>query len=76
MANNARDVALGSGSVTAATVATVAICILVGYPVAYYIAVYGGRWKNLLIALAVTTVAGLFTSFGSLIDFVERLRSR
>ena len=33
--------------------ATVAICILVGYPVAYYIAVYGGRWKNLLIALVV-----------------------
>lgn len=33
--------------------ATVALCLLVGYPVAYYIARYGGRWKSLLIALVV-----------------------
>ena len=33
--------------------ATVALCALVGYPVAYYIAVFGGRWKNVLIALVV-----------------------
>lgn len=30
--------------------ATAAICLLVGYPVAYYIARYGGRWKHALIA--------------------------
>jgi spermidine/putrescine transport system permease protein len=33
--------------------ATVALSLLIGYPVAYYIAVYGGRWKNVLIALVV-----------------------
>ena len=33
--------------------ATVGICILIGYPVAYYIAVFGGRWKNVLLALVV-----------------------
>jgi spermidine/putrescine transport system permease protein len=33
--------------------ATVAICLLIGYPVAYYIAIFGGRWKNLLLALVV-----------------------
>jgi spermidine/putrescine transport system permease protein len=33
--------------------AAVAICLLIGYPVAYYIAVFGGRWKNVLIALVV-----------------------
>jgi spermidine/putrescine transport system permease protein len=33
--------------------ATVALCLLIGYPVAYYIAVFGGRWKNVLIALVV-----------------------
>jgi spermidine/putrescine transport system permease protein len=33
--------------------AAVAICLLIGYPVAYYIARFGGRWKNLLIALVV-----------------------
>jgi spermidine/putrescine transport system permease protein len=32
---------------------TVVICLLVGYPVAYYIARYGGRWKHMLIALVV-----------------------
>jgi spermidine/putrescine transport system permease protein len=33
--------------------AAVVICLLIGYPVAYYIARFGGRWKNLLIALVV-----------------------
>jgi spermidine/putrescine transport system permease protein len=33
--------------------ATVAICLVIGYPVAYYIVVFGGRWKNLLLALVV-----------------------
>ena len=34
-------------------VATVVLCLLIGYPVAYYIARFGGRRKNLLIALVV-----------------------
>jgi len=33
--------------------ATAALCILIGYPVAYYIARFGGRWKYLLVALVV-----------------------
>jgi spermidine/putrescine transport system permease protein len=33
--------------------ATVALCLLIGYPVAYYIARFGGSRKNLLIALVV-----------------------
>ena len=33
--------------------ATVALCLLIGYPVAYYIAIFGGRWKTVLIALVV-----------------------
>ena len=33
--------------------ATVLICLLIGYPVAYYIAIFGGRWKNVLLALVV-----------------------
>jgi spermidine/putrescine transport system permease protein len=33
--------------------AAVLLCLLIGYPVAYYIAVFGGRWKNVLIALVV-----------------------
>jgi spermidine/putrescine transport system permease protein len=33
--------------------AAVLICLLIGYPVAYYIAIFGGRWKNVLIALVV-----------------------
>jgi spermidine/putrescine transport system permease protein len=33
--------------------ATVALCLLIGYPSAYYIARFGGRWKTLLIALVV-----------------------
>jgi spermidine/putrescine transport system permease protein len=34
-------------------VATVVLCLLIGYPVAYYIARFGGRWKTLLIAVVV-----------------------
>jgi spermidine/putrescine transport system permease protein len=33
--------------------ATVAICLLIGYPIAYYIAIFGGRWKVVLLALVV-----------------------
>ena len=33
--------------------ATVALCLLLGYPVAYYIARFGGRHKHVLIALVV-----------------------
>ncbi|MBW2408229.1 MAG: ABC transporter permease [Deltaproteobacteria bacterium] len=29
------------------------LCILVGYPIAYYIATYGGRWKTLLLFLVI-----------------------
>jgi spermidine/putrescine transport system permease protein len=34
-------------------VATVSLCLAIGYPVAYYIARFGGRRKNLLILLVV-----------------------
>ncbi len=34
-------------------VATVALCLLLGYPVAYYIARYGGARKHVLVALVV-----------------------
>jgi spermidine/putrescine transport system permease protein len=34
-------------------VATVVLCLLIGYPIAYYIARFGGRWKTLLIAVVV-----------------------
>ena len=33
--------------------ATTALCLAIGYPVAYYIARYGGRYRNALIALLV-----------------------
>ena len=33
--------------------ATVVLCLVLGYPVAYYIARFGGRHKNILIALVV-----------------------
>jgi spermidine/putrescine transport system permease protein len=33
--------------------ATVALCLLIGYPIAYYIARYGGSRKHILIALLV-----------------------
>ena len=31
----------------------VALCILIGYPVAYYIARHGGRWRTLLLVLVI-----------------------
>jgi spermidine/putrescine transport system permease protein len=33
--------------------ATVALCLVIGYPVAYYIAIFGGRWKHVLVAMVV-----------------------
>ena len=33
--------------------ATTVLCLVIGYPVAYYIARYGGRYRNVLIALLV-----------------------
>jgi spermidine/putrescine transport system permease protein len=33
--------------------ATVVLCLVIGYPIAYYIARFGGRWKHLLIAVVV-----------------------
>jgi spermidine/putrescine transport system permease protein len=33
--------------------ATVVLCLLIGYPLAYYIARFGGRWKTVLIAVVV-----------------------
>lgn len=33
--------------------ATVTLCVLIGYPVAYFIARFGGRYKYLLVALVV-----------------------
>ncbi len=33
--------------------ATVGLCLAIGYPVAYYIARFGGRYKHILIALVV-----------------------
>ena len=32
---------------------TVSLCLLIGYPIAYYIARFGGRYKYLLVALVV-----------------------
>ncbi|TCC52869.1 ABC transporter permease [Kribbella capetownensis] len=39
---------------------TTAICLLLGYPLAYAIAIKSGRWKNLMLALV---IAPFFTSF-------------
>ncbi|HEX4788237.1 MAG TPA: ABC transporter permease [Actinospica sp.] len=36
------------------------VCLVLGYPLAYFIAFRGGRWKNLLMALV---IAPAFTSF-------------
>ena len=33
--------------------ATVVLCLLIGYPAAYYIAIFGGRWKTVLLVLVV-----------------------
>ncbi|APA97824.1 ABC transporter permease [Nocardia seriolae] len=37
-----------------------ALCVLLGYPLAYAIAMKGGRWKNLML---VAVIAPFFTSF-------------
>ncbi len=29
------------------------LCILIGYPIAYYVAMYGGRWKTILLFLVI-----------------------
>ena len=42
------------------SVACTVICLALGYPLAYFIAFRGGRWKNLLMALV---IAPAFTSF-------------
>ncbi|GAA2378976.1 ABC transporter permease [Catellatospora methionotrophica] len=39
---------------------TTVICVLLGYPLAYAIAVKGGRWKNLML---VGVIAPFFTSY-------------
>ena len=39
---------------------TTVICLLLGYPLAYAIALKGGRWKNLLL---ICVIAPFFTSF-------------
>ncbi|GAA0574123.1 ABC transporter permease [Kribbella sandramycini] len=39
---------------------TTAFCLLLGYPLAYAIAMRAGRWKNLMLALV---IAPFFTSF-------------
>ncbi|WP_406049618.1 ABC transporter permease [Kribbella sp. NBC_00889] len=39
---------------------TTALCLLLGYPLAYAIAIKAGRWKNLMLALV---IAPFFTSF-------------
>lgn len=54
---NYTDVITGNGTVIVRTfgyaaAATVA-AIVIGYPLAYFIALRGGRWKNLLLALVV-----------------------
>ena len=36
--------------------ATVVLCLLIGYPIAYYIARFGGSWKTVLIALVVAAL--------------------
>jgi spermidine/putrescine transport system permease protein len=42
------------------SIACTAICLVLGYPLAYFIAFRGGKWKNLLMALV---IAPAFTSF-------------
>jgi spermidine/putrescine transport system permease protein len=39
---------------------TTAVCLLLGYPLAYAIAIKGGRWKNLML---VGVIAPFFTSY-------------
>lgn len=64
---------------------TTALCLLIGYPLAYAIALKAGRWKNLMLALV---IAPFFTSFlirtlswklllsdnGFVVDFLQTIR--
>ncbi|MFI6679802.1 ABC transporter permease [Kribbella sp. NPDC050470] len=64
---------------------TTALCLLIGYPLAYAIAIKAGRWKNLMLALV---IAPFFTSFlirtlswklllsdnGFVVDFLQTIR--
>ncbi|MGW1343883.1 ABC transporter permease [Kribbella sp. NPDC002412] len=64
---------------------TTAFCLLLGYPLAYAIAIKAGRWKNLMLALV---IAPFFTSFlirtlswklllsdnGFVVDFLQTIR--
>lgn len=42
------------------SVASTVLCLVLGFPLAYFIAFRGGKWKNLLMALV---IAPAFTSF-------------
>jgi spermidine/putrescine transport system permease protein len=55
-----RDYATPFGRSLLYAVLTTAICLLLGYPLAYAIAFKSGRWKNLMLALV---IAPFFTSF-------------
>jgi spermidine/putrescine transport system permease protein len=66
-----------------AAAATV-LCVIIGYPLAYVIAVRGGRWKNLLLGLVIVpfftsylirTIAwqSLLADSGPITDVLERL---
>ncbi len=64
---------------------TTAFCLLLGYPLAYAIAIKAGRWRNLMLALV---IAPFFTSFlirtlswklllsdnGFVVDFLQTVR--
>ena len=64
---------------------TTAFCLLLGYPLAYAIAIKAGRWRNLMLALV---IAPFFTSFlirtlswklllsdnGFVVDFLQMVR--
>lgn len=61
------------------------LCIVIGYPMAYFIAFRGGRWRNLLLGLV---IAPFFTSYlirtiawttilgdnGPIVSLIDRLR--
>lgn len=71
-------------SFTFAGIATI-LCILIAYPIAYYIAFHGGKWRNVLLGLVMVP---FFTSFllrtiawqslladqGPIIGIIEALR--
>ncbi len=55
-----QDYAKPFGRAFAYALVSTAICLLIGYPLAYAIAFKSGRWKNLMLALV---IAPFFTSF-------------